>query len=302
MCNPQTEDLSLPPKSAMAAAVLRIRRRNERERQQWKAAFRKYDADESGYVDLSELELALKDIGLEIGQAARQPHVQAVIDEYLPNRTSKLDEREFIKCVQAMVKAERDQKNSSAGMKILSSYLPTWPGHERARVISTNKYVQLVVAAMITINFIVNCIEKEIDPYPVDLQLHTKLWNDFDRAFNIIFLFELLLNAWGCGGPYKKFWSSGWNVFDFLVVATGLILMMDVLEPDNPLSNLKMLRAFRVFRLFKRIKSLNKVVMALLRAIPGVMNAFVIMVGRHGGLEPTHGGYISTDASTSMHA
>ena len=83
---------------------------------------------------------------------------------------------------------------------------------------------------------------------------------------------------WSCGGPYRKFWSSGWNIFDFIVVFAGLFLMSGVLSPGHPLSNLKMMRAFRVFRLFKRIESLNKVIMALLRAIPGVLNAFVIMV------------------------
>ena len=85
---------------------------------------------------------------------------------------------------------------------------------------------------------------------------------------------------WSCGGPYKKFWASGWNRFDFIVVAVGVLLMTGIVPPGSPLGNLKMMRAFRVFRLFKRIKSLNKVVMALIKAIPGVSNAFVIMVRR----------------------
>ena len=54
--------------------------------------------------------------------------------------------------------------------------------------------------------------------------------------------------------------------------------MIKIFPPGSPLGQLKMMRAFRVFRLFKRIKSLNKVVMALIKAIPGVANAFVIMV------------------------
>jgi hypothetical protein len=39
-----------------------------------------------------------------------------------------------------------------------------------------------------------------------------------------------------------------------------------------------MLRAFRVFRLFKRIKSLNKIMVSLVRAIPGILNSALIMV------------------------
>ena len=69
-------------------------------------------------------------------------------------------------------------------------------------------------------------------------------------------------------------------MFDFFIVAVGVIFMTGAIPPNNPLSNLKMLRAFRVFRLFKRIESLNKIVVALLRSLPGVFNAFVIMVSR----------------------
>ena len=46
----------------------------------------------------------------------------------------------------------------------------------------------------------------------------------------------------------------------------------------GPGNLLRLLRAFRVFRLFKRIKSLNKIIVSLGKAIPGVANAFLIMV------------------------
>ena len=198
----------------------------------------------------------------------------------------------------------------------LSSYLPVWKHHEAALRVYTNKWMQMFVAVMIlgsacagpdpstsglqpallrtplgnpevptgsmpcAADFLVNIIEKEIDPYPAEMQLYKRYWDDFDVAFNIIFLFEIILNAWSCGGPYKKFWASGWNNFDFIVVAVGVLLMTSIIPPGSPLGNLKMMRAFRVFRLFKRIKSLNKVVMALITAIPGVTNAFIIMVRR----------------------
>ena len=38
-----------------------------------------------------------------------------------------------------------------------------------------------------------------------------------------------------------------------------------------------MLRAFRVFRLFKRVPSLKKILESLANAVPGVMNAFLIL-------------------------
>ena len=41
-------------------------------------------------------------------------------------------------------------------------------------------------------------------------------------------------------------------------------------------SQLRMLRAFRVFRLFKRIKSLNKIIVSLANAVPGLINAAIV--------------------------
>jgi hypothetical protein len=139
--------------------------------------------------------------------------------------------------------------------------------------------IQLFVAGLIVANFFVNIIEKEIDPYPCPtsgpcLQLYPEVWSGLADFFNAIFLVELLLNFYG--SFFVPFWKSGWNIFDFLVVAVGTISLARVdMGPGNLL---RLLRAFRVFRLFKRIKSLNKIIVSLGKAIPGVANAFLIMV------------------------
>ena len=52
--------------------------------------------------------------------------------------------------------------------------------------------------------------------------------------------------------------------------------LQDILPKS--LSLLRPFRAFRVFRLFKRVPSLNKIMVSLGKAIPGVSNAFLIMV------------------------
>ena len=82
------------------------------------------------------------------------------------------------------------------------------------------------------------------------------------------------------------FWTGtswSWNVFDFLVVSIGLLGYIEMaldglLALPSWLSKLRLMRAFRVFRLFKRVKSLNDIIKALGRAIPGMMNAFMIML------------------------
>jgi len=75
---------------------------------------------------------------------------------------------------------------------------------------------------------------------------------------------------------FWRFWSSSWNVFDFIVVAVGCISFFT--ELDGPLKLLRCLRAFRVFRLFKRIKSLNKIIVMIVSAVPGVASAFAVML------------------------
>ncbi|KOO20933.1 hypothetical protein Ctob_000430 [Chrysochromulina tobinii] len=129
------------------------------------------------------------------------------------------------------------------------------------------------VALIIMANFVINIVEKEIDPDANDLQ-YPGLWYGADTFFNIIFIFELWANVWGYGGPVKE-WITGWNIFDTIIVAVGVATMANVLGP--PFDKLKLMRAFRVFRLFKRVKELNQIIVSILKSIPAVSYAFVVM-------------------------
>jgi len=134
-------------------------------------------------------------------------------------------------------------------------------------------HTQIFVAVLIGANFLVNVIQKEIDPYPEEYRRYRQLWQDLEDAFNVIFLIELILNWYGKW--FFSFWNDGWNIFDFIIVTNGCLNLMRI---ETGVSFLRMLRAFRVFRLLKRVKSLNKIVVSLGKAVPGVSNAFVIMI------------------------
>ena len=129
------------------------------------------------------------------------------------------------------------------------------------------------VATIIIANFVINIVEKEIDPDPNNLQFH-EFWHGADNFFNIIFIFELWANVWSSGGPVKE-WITGWNIFDTIIVSVGVMTMANVLGP--PFDKLKLMRAFRVFRLFKRVKELNQIIVSILKSIPAVSYAFVVM-------------------------
>ena len=70
-------------------------------------------------------------------------------------------------------------------------------------------------------------------------------------------------------------WPLRWNLFDFIVVAFSIPLMIGT-DLGPVFGQLRMIRAFRVFRLFKRIKSLNKIISSLGNALPGIMNAALV--------------------------
>ena len=69
---------------------------------------------------------------------------------------------------------------------------------------------------------------------------------------------------------------SSWNIFDFVVVGVSVPSLLGI--DLGSFSQLRMLRAFRVFRLFKRIKSLNKIIVSLANAVPGLINAAIVQI------------------------
>jgi voltage-gated sodium channel len=82
-----------------------------------------------------------------------------------------------------------------------------------------------------------------------------------DRLCLFIFVVELLMKL----VVYRlSFFRSGWNVFDFLIVAVAL------LPATGQLSILRALRILRVLRLVTTVDSIRRVVAGMLLAIPGV--------------------------------
>jgi voltage-gated sodium channel len=68
-----------------------------------------------------------------------------------------------------------------------------------------------------------------------------------------------------------RFWKSGWNIFDFLVVGVALL-------PGAGLwAVLRTLRILRVLRLLTVVPSLRKVVAAFIHSIPGLSGVMAVM-------------------------
>jgi len=101
------------------------------------------------------------------------------------------------------------------------------------------------------------------------MAVHGGLIHAIDNIILSVFVIELLLKIFACGG---RFFKSGWNLFDFAIVSISL------LPASGPFAVLRTLRVFRVFRLVSTVPSLRRVVSALLEAIPGMASVMSILL------------------------
>lgn len=91
----------------------------------------------------------------------------------------------------------------------------------------------------------------------------------FDKIILAVFVIEILLKLYAWKG---KFFTDGWNVFDFIVVAIALI------PASGPLSILRALRILRSLRLFKAVPRLRLIIEALLHSLPSIGWIFILLV------------------------
>jgi voltage-gated sodium channel len=89
-----------------------------------------------------------------------------------------------------------------------------------------------------------------------------------DRICLAIFVVELVLKIVALGARFPR---SGWNIFDFIVVAIALT------PGAQTLSVLRALRVLRVLRVISSLPSLRRVVEGFVTALPGMGSVFLLM-------------------------
>jgi len=131
--------------------------------------------------------------------------------------------------------------------------------------------VQLLVAALIVLNFFLNICDTQLQAEEGTLEY--KMLEVADIAFGYIFAFELVVNMFAT--LVTEFVKDPWNWFDALVV--GITILSQNVPGIPGISVLRLLRTFRVFRLFKRIPSLKQILICLQQSVPPMCNAFAIV-------------------------
>ncbi len=89
-----------------------------------------------------------------------------------------------------------------------------------------------------------------------------------DKIFLAIFTVELAVRFTAVRGDVRAFFSSGWNTFDFVVVAASFV-------PGLNASLLRIARLLRVVRVVRFLPDLRVLVSAVARSVPGVASLAV---------------------------
>lgn len=114
---------------------------------------------------------------------------------------------------------------------------------------------------VITTLILINAVVLGLDTAPSVMAKHGSWLRLVDNAILLVFVAELLLKLIA----YRlRFFASGWNIFDFLVVGVSLA------PATSNLSILRALRVLRVMRLLSVVPSLRRVVEALIKSLPGM--------------------------------
>ncbi len=128
-----------------------------------------------------------------------------------------------------------------------------------------SKRIHTLVVAVIVLNAVILGLE-------TDAEIMASQWGPWlkmvDRLCLGVFIVEILLKMVAFR---MVFWRSGWNAFDFFVVAVALI------PGGGAWAVLRSLRVLRVLRLLTMIPSLRRVVAAFIHSIPGLGGVVMVM-------------------------
>ena len=124
------------------------------------------------------------------------------------------------------------------------------------------------VARTITAVIVFNAITLGLETSSGVMEHAGTLLRILDDVVLAVFVIELLAKLFAFGWRY---FTNGWNVFDFIVVGIALA------PASGGLSVLRSLRILRVLRLAAIVPSMRKVVMALMAALPGVSSVLALL-------------------------
>jgi len=127
---------------------------------------------------------------------------------------------------------------------------------------------QAWVGNFIVAVIVINAVTLGMETSPLMMETAGPLILLIDRLCLGVFVVEILLKLIAHGG---RFFRSGWNLFDFVIVGIALV------PSGQGLSVLRALRILRVLRVISVAPSLRRVVEGFVTALPGMGSVFLLM-------------------------
>lgn len=132
------------------------------------------------------------------------------------------------------------------------------------RIITTRQFEWVIVGIIL-----LNAVTLGLETYPTVMERYGSLLLRLDAIFLSIFVLELLLKLF----VYRvRFFASGWNVFDLIIVGIALV------PASGPFAVLRALRILRVLRLISVVPAMRKVVGAFLHSLSGLASVGGILL------------------------
>ena len=132
---------------------------------------------------------------------------------------------------------------------------------------------QAMMAIVIYVNFGVCVVAAQLNP--LDGTSTANVIDMFNLVLTLIFTADLAINI-VTTSSVSEFVANSWNWFDTVIVITSLISEFG--PKSSTFKLFRLARVFRIMRLLRTIESLKKLVSALHAALPGVLNAFLIVL------------------------
>lgn len=126
-----------------------------------------------------------------------------------------------------------------------------------------------VISRFIIAVILINAVTLGLETFPYVMARVGTLILAIDRICLSIFVVELALRLYALG---VRFFRSGWNIFDFVIVAISLM------PATGGFSVLRAMRILRVLRVVSAVPSLRRVVDGLGRALPGMGSVFLLIM------------------------
>lgn len=125
--------------------------------------------------------------------------------------------------------------------------------------------------ASILVLILLNAVLLGLETYPSIYEPYQTVFYSLDRILLWLFTIEVILKIIAAR-PWVRFFQDGWNVFDFLIIASGHLL-----ADAQFVVVLRILRVLRVLRAISVLPALRRLVKTLLATIPSLGNIGVLL-------------------------